>query len=235
MATWTALLRDHLGDHPRSPIDVWLDDGTLGTFQQGARVHASLVPYLYSLAAEANRTGLPLMRFMPLEVPDDPKAWDQEQSFFLGPSFLVAPVVESGATTRTVYLPAGDWIDYWDGTPYTGGQEVTVRAPLGGSGPPVFARAGAIIPLAPNYDSLVPSDPSAGLTTWTGDLLIRVMPSGPSGPAESTFTLYDGTRLHWTGTSLEVSGNPSSRTIELHTPDGNVTSQRVDSATATLS
>ncbi len=234
MATWTALLRDHLGDHPRSPIDVWLDDGTLGTFQQGARVHASLVPYLYSLAAEANRTGLPLMRFMPLEVPDDPRAWEQEQSFFLGPTLLVAPVVESGATTRTVYLPAGDWVDYWDGTLYPGGQDVTVQAPLGGNGPPVFARAGAIVPLAPDYDSLVPSDPSSGLTTWTGDLLIRVMPSGPSGPAESTFTLYDGTHLHWSGTALEVTRNPSSRTIQLHTPDGKLTSQRVETATATL-
>jgi alpha-glucosidase len=234
LATWTVLLRDHLGDHPRAPIDVWLDDGTLGTFQQGARVHASLLPYLYSLAAEASRTGVPLLRFMPLEVPDDPRAWDQEQSFFLGPTFLVAPVLESGATTRTVYLPEGDWIDYWSGLAYPGGQEVTVQAPLGGSGPPVFVRAGSIVPLAPAYDTLVPADPSSGLTTWSGDLVIRIMPSARSGPTDSSFTLYDGTHLHWTGSALEVSGNPSTRTIELHTPDGNVTSQRVDSGTATL-
>ena len=83
----------------------------------------------------------------------------QEQSFFLGPTFLVAPVVEAGATTRTVYLPPGDWVDYWRGTLYTAAQEVTVPAPLDGDGPPVFVRAGAIVPLAPEYDSLVPVDP----------------------------------------------------------------------------
>jgi alpha-glucosidase (family GH31 glycosyl hydrolase) len=235
LATWTCLLRDHLGDQPRSPIDVWLDDGTLGTFEQGARVHASLLPYLYSLAAEANRTGVPLMRFMALEAPEDPRAWQEEQSFFLGPTFLVAPVVEPGATTRTVYLPQGTWVDYWQGTIYSGGQEVTVDAPLDGSGPPVFARAGAIVPLASAYDSVVPVDPSSGLTTWTGDLVIKVMPSGPSGQRESTFTLYDGTHLRWTGAALEVSGNPSKRTIEVHTPDGTVTVQRVETSTATIS
>ncbi|MBV9580294.1 MAG: glycoside hydrolase family 31 protein [Chloroflexi bacterium] len=235
LASWTALLRDHLGDHPRSPIDVWLDDGTLGTFEQGARVHASLVPYLYSLADDANRTGLPLMRFMPLEVPDDPRAWQEEQSYFLGPTFLVAPVVEAGATTRTVYLPSGTWVDYWRGTIYAGGQEVTVDAPLDGSGPPVFARAGAIVPLAPAYDSLVPADPASGVTTWSGDLVIRIMPSGPSGPSESTFTLYDGTHLHWTGSALEISANPSTRMIELHAPDGTVTSHKVDQSSTTLS
>jgi alpha-glucosidase (family GH31 glycosyl hydrolase) len=234
LATWTALLRDHLGDHARSPIDVWLDEGTLGTFRQGARVHASLLPYLYSLAAEANRTGLPLMRFMPLEVPDDPRAWQEEQSFFLGPTFLVAPVVEAGATMRTVYLPPGEWVDYWRGTLYAGGQEVTVPAPIDANGPPVFARAGAIVPLAPLYDTVVPVDPSSGLTTWRGDLVIRIMPSGPSGPTESSFTLYDGTHLHWTGTALEVSGNPQSRSIELRAPDGTVTVQQVDTATATI-
>jgi alpha-glucosidase (family GH31 glycosyl hydrolase) len=155
LATWTSLLRDHLGDHQRAPIDVWLDDGTVSAFRQAARVHASLLPYLYSVAAEASRTGVPVMRYLPMEVPDDPRAWQEEQSYFLGPHFLVAPVVEAGATTRTVYLPAGDWVDYWRGTLYAGGQEVTVPAPLEGSGPPVFARAGALIPLAAEHDSLV--------------------------------------------------------------------------------
>ena len=120
LATWTCLLRDHLGDHQRSPIDAWLDDGTLNAFRVAARTHASLLPYLYSLAVEASQTGLPMMRYLPIEVPDDPRAWQEEQSFFLGPHFLVAPVVEAGATTRKVYLPPGEWVDYWRGTLYRG-------------------------------------------------------------------------------------------------------------------
>ena len=75
MATWTSLLRDHLGDHQRTPIDVWSDEGTLEAFRQAARVHSSLVPYLYSAAVEASQTGLPIMRYLALEFPDDPRAW----------------------------------------------------------------------------------------------------------------------------------------------------------------
>jgi alpha-glucosidase (family GH31 glycosyl hydrolase) len=234
MAAWTSLLRDHLGDHPRSPIDVWLDDGTINAFRTAARVHASLQPYLYSLATEASQTGVPLIRFLPIEVPDDARAWHEEQSYFLGPTFLVAPVIQAGATTRTVYLPSGEWVDYWSGTIYAGGQEVTVQAPLDGNGPPVFARAGALIPLAPDYDTLVSTDPSSGLTTWSGDLVIRIMPSGPTGSHDSSFTLYDGTRLHWNGSLLDIQGNPQTRTIELHTPDGQVKSQQVSAGASTI-
>jgi len=124
LATWTSLLRDHLGDHPRAPVEVWSDDGTVQAFRQAARVHASLVPYLYSAAAEASQTGWPIMRHLAMEAHDDPRAWQQEQSYCLGSTFLVAPVVVPGVTNRTVYLPAGEWVDYWRGTLYSGGQEI---------------------------------------------------------------------------------------------------------------
>ena len=235
LASWTCLLRDHLGDHQRSPIDAWLDEGTLNAFRVAARAHASLLPYLYSLAAEASRTGLPMMRYLPMEAPDDPRAWQEEQSYFLGPHFLIAPVVEPGATTRSVYLPPGQWVDYWRGTLYSGGQEVTVPAPLDGSGPPVFARAGAVIPLAPEYDTLVATTATSDLRTWSGDLIVRVMPSGPAGSAPASFTLYDGTRLDWTGRALVVSENPRPRSIELRAPDGSVVVSQVDGPLATIS
>jgi alpha-glucosidase (family GH31 glycosyl hydrolase) len=233
LASWTSLLRDHLGDQPRSPIDVWLDDGTVSAFRTAARVHASLLPYLYSLAAEATLTGLPIMRYLPLEAPDDPRAWQEEQTYFLGPQFLVAPVLEPGATTRTVYLPTGEWVDYWRGTVYAGGREVTVPAPLDGSGPPVFARAGAIIPLAPEHDSLVAASTSS-VTTWSGDLIVRVMPGSPAGGQPASFMLYDGTRLQWTGSALIVDANPTPRSIELRAPDGSVVVRQVDGPHAVI-
>jgi alpha-glucosidase (family GH31 glycosyl hydrolase) len=232
LASWTSLLRDHLGDQPHAPIDVWLDDGTVAAFRQAAQVHASLLPYIYSVAAEASRTGVPILRYLPLEVPEDARAWQEEQSYFFGPTFLVAPVVQAGATARSVYLPTGDWVDYWRGTVHTGGQDVTVPAPLDASGPPVFARAGAIIPLAPEYDSLAPADPTSGVRTWAGDLVVRVLPGG-SGAA--SFTLYDGARLDWDGTALRISSNPTPRSVQLRTPDGRSITQRVDGLTATLS
>ncbi len=173
------------------------------------------------------------MRYLPLEVPDDPRAWAEEQSFFLGPTFLVAPVTEAGASSRTVYLPPGEWVDYWRGAIFTGGHEVTVPAPLDGSGPPVFARAGSLIPLAPEYDTLISTDLPT-IRTWTGDLVIRLMPSGPAGSPESSFTLYDGTQLRWTGTSLIVESNPTPRSVELRTPDGRVLVQHVTGPSAVI-
>jgi len=111
---------------------------------------------------------------------------------------------------------------------------VTVPAPLDADGPPVFARAGAIIPLAPDYDSLVPStDPD--VRTWTGDLIVRVMPSGPAGTPDSSFVLYDGTVLHWNGTTLRVDNNPKPRSIELRTPDGASVVRQIDGSQATIS
>src|SRR5262249_2249460 len=173
-ATWTSLLRDHLGDHPRQPIDVWLDEGTQNAFRQAARLHSSLLPYLYGLAAEASQTGLPLMRFAALEAPDDPRACPDAQPFFLGPSVRAAPVVAAGAASGKVPLPQGEWVDYWRGTVYPGGQEITVPAPLDGYAP-VFARAGALIPLAPDYDSLVPTS-SPDVRVYDRDLIVPMIP-----------------------------------------------------------
>jgi alpha-glucosidase (family GH31 glycosyl hydrolase) len=169
-----------------------------------------------------------------MEVPDDPRAWQEEQSYFLGPHFLVAPVVEAGATTRTVYLPAGQWVDYWRGTLYAGGQEVTVPAPLEGSGPPVFARAGAVIPLAAEHDSLVVAT-SSDVHTWDGDLVVRVMPGGPAGSPAASFTLYDGTRLQWQGGALQVDDNPKLRSVELRAPDGSILVRQVERGSSLIS
>ena len=215
LATWTCALRDHYGDHPRASIDPWLDDETLTAWRDAARIHNALVPYLYSCAAEATQTGLPVMRFRALEVQDE-RAWTDDTSYFLGSLFLVAPVLEPGATSRTVYLPRGQWVDYWSDTLYSGGQEVTVPAPLAGGRAPVFVRAGALVPLAADFDTLAPSTQPA-VRTYTGDLVIRIMPG--SGDA-SSFVLYDGTQLAWDGSALTISDNAQQRAIELRLPDG---------------
>jgi hypothetical protein len=70
--------------------------------------------------------------------------------------------------------------------------------------------------------------------TWTGDLIVRVMVSGSSGAHESSFTLYDGTRLQWTGSALNVEHNPRPRSIELHAPDGSVVVRQVDGPDAVI-
>jgi alpha-D-xyloside xylohydrolase len=80
------------------------------------------------------------------EFPADPVAWDLADQYMYGPDLLVAPVIEPGARTRSVYLPAGAaWTDLHTGTEHQGGQWITADAPI--ERLPVFARDGALAEL----------------------------------------------------------------------------------------
>ena len=86
------------------------------------------------------------MRALFMDFPDDPKVADMGDEYMFGPAFLVAPVTEQGATSRTVYLPAGaDWYNYWTNERVHGGQTIKVDAPIDTL--PLFVRAGSIVPL----------------------------------------------------------------------------------------
>jgi len=105
----------------------------------------TLLPYLYNLFHEATVDGTPIMRTLFWEFPDDPHGYAIDDQFLLGPSLLIAPILQRGKRQRTVYLPAGaEWYDYWTKRKYAGGQHVTVDAPLDKL--PVFVRAGTILP-----------------------------------------------------------------------------------------
>ena len=105
-----------------------------------------LRPYLAEQMRTAARTGLPPMRPLLLEFPDDGAAWEVEDQFMLGPDLLVAPVLEAGATAREVYLPRGEtWHDAWDGASHPGGGRIRAEAPI--SRIPVFRRAASTVRL----------------------------------------------------------------------------------------
>jgi alpha-glucosidase len=104
-----------------------------------------LMPYLYNAFHEASETGLPVMRPLLLDYPDDAKAVSQEGEFLFGDDLLVAPIVKDGEREQEVYLPAGVWFDFWTGRHYAGPASITAEAPLDRL--PIFARGGAIIPM----------------------------------------------------------------------------------------
>lgn len=121
-----------------------------------------LKPYLYNEIAKSVvfKTGLPIMRALVLEYQDDVNTFNQSSEYLYGSNLLIAPVVTQDAVRRSVYLPKGSWIDYWDGTEYTGPQTIAnYSAPL--EKLPIFVRAGAIIPMYPvmNFDKEKPADP----------------------------------------------------------------------------
>ncbi|MFD8733941.1 TIM-barrel domain-containing protein [Streptomyces sp. NPDC059618] len=105
----------------------------------------NLVPYTYTIAEEANRTGVPIVRPTYLEYPDEPEAYTAADSeYFYGSDVLVAPVTTPGTSaTTSVWLPPGQWTDYFTGETYTGGS--TRQITTGLDTMPVFIRAGGIL------------------------------------------------------------------------------------------
>ena len=103
-----------------------------------------LRPYIRQHMKVTSDTGIPFMRPIFIDFPNDPEAWDIEDQFMFGPDILVAPVTEQGATSRRIYLPKGaDWIEYTTQQNFTGGQWYQAEAPL--ERIPVYQRKGVDI------------------------------------------------------------------------------------------
>lgn len=135
MNAFTLLFRTHEGNQPDQNVQFYTDDETLDTFAYWAKVYAALYEYRKTLVAEAAATGLPVVRHPFIHYPDDPETWKITfQEFMLGADFLIAPVTDPGVDKVTAYLPAGEWVHLWSGKTYSGGQSVTVPAPLGQPG-----------------------------------------------------------------------------------------------------
>jgi alpha-D-xyloside xylohydrolase len=122
-------------------------DEALRIFRQYSVLHMSLFPYRYAAAQESARDGLPMMRSLVLIDQDDPDARDAETEYYFGPDLLVAPVL-SAVTQRAVYLPEGNWLDYWSGARLTGRRTIVADAPLDRI--PLYVREGAILPKIPD-------------------------------------------------------------------------------------
>lgn len=118
-----------------------------------------LLPYLYSLFHEAATSGAPIIRPLYYHYRQDEQACDVQDAFLVGDTLLSAPIYEEGATRRSVYLPAGSWFDYWNGTEYPGGGESEIEAPL--ERWPLLVRSNSILPSGPSmlFTGQVPIDP----------------------------------------------------------------------------
>lgn len=139
------LLCSHARMHGDTPREPWVFGAeALAIVRRYTLLRYRLFPYLYSLAHEAQRTGLPVIRAMPLVFPDDPNTCDKDLQFMLGPWLLVAPIYDAGEE-RTVYLPEGIWFDFWTGERFAGPATLRVHAPLDTL--PLFVRGGAILPM----------------------------------------------------------------------------------------
>ncbi|GAB4564003.1 MAG: glycoside hydrolase family 31 protein [Anaerolineae bacterium] len=106
-----------------------------------------LLPYTYTLFWEAANTGAPIMRPLLFSYPDDVTTYGISDEFLWGEALLVAPIYQEKVTHRAVYLPHGDWIDFWTGQRLHGPTWIVAEAPLDRL--PLYVRAGSIIPTGP--------------------------------------------------------------------------------------
>ena len=139
-------LSSHTRAHGAPPTEPWLiSESFTKAFRDCAEMKYKLMPYVYAQAKDCSERGLPMVRALLVEFPDDPGAWLIEDEYMFGSQMLVAPLLESG-NSRTVYLPRGQWIDYQTGKVYASGYQ-TIEA---GSIPAIIlVRDGSVIPHAP--------------------------------------------------------------------------------------
>ncbi len=145
MAAFTPFFRLHsaTGLPAREP---WrFDSATREAVRDIIRLRYRLLPYWYTLAWQAAEEGLPLLRPLWWEHPqDDPALWEVDDTFMVGESLLVAPILETGQRARSVLLPPGGWYDLWEDTVYPQPGPEEIAAPL--ERIPLFVRAGRALP-----------------------------------------------------------------------------------------
>ena len=113
--------------------------------RESIKLRYRLLPYFYTLSHLSQQNGMPILRPMLYDFPDDPSCYHLHDQVMVGPSLLVAPIVQPGRDHRAVYLPEGRWYDFSSGQAYNGSEWIIADAPL--EKIPVYARAGTLLPL----------------------------------------------------------------------------------------
>jgi alpha-glucosidase len=212
---WTQLgalspiMRDHLGDKPDGSIELCTDQETLAIFKQFAWLHMSLSPYIQGCAAHSIKTGHPIMQHMFLIEPDNPVFWNCDDQYLFGDAMLVAPILQDGQRSRSIQLPDGNWISFWDGKMYQGGKEALLPAPLDQI--PILVKEGAVLPSLLDFaDTLVESS-DGSVQIASENLKLQVYLPGNwenivAPPVISHRELSDGTviDLQWSAKTVHI-------------------------------
>lgn len=200
--------------HGLGPREPWeYGERALRIVTEFARLRYRLLPYLLSIAGEATRFGLPVMRPICLEYPGQLAHWSVDTEYLLGSDLLVVPVLDDspGPVAVRCVLPPGHWMDLSSGRDHRGPAEIVVQAPL--ERLPLFVRAGAVIPM---WEAEVPHTGAYCEATWT----MHCWGARPGPPT----VIYDGD--HQRGYMLEAGaaalrcdeGQPRASAAVLHLP-----------------
>jgi alpha-D-xyloside xylohydrolase len=185
----------------------------LDLYRRYARIHTDLFPYIYTHALKASKTCVPIVQAMAFAFPDESSIWhmDNELQYCFGEDLLVSPIYSGHSEVWNVRLPSGNWRDFWDGSLYVGGDVIQMNAGIDYI--PVFARAGAIIPLLdPSADTLLPVTDEPEIKVAGNDLRLQIYPG-----ADGTFQMYDGSQFTWNEgkQTLLIDSHPTSRCVSV--------------------
>ncbi|GGI23718.1 glycoside hydrolase family 31 protein [Pedobacter mendelii] len=169
-ARWAAfgLLSSHSRSHGAPPKEPWAySPDFLNTFRITDEMRYKLMPYIYAQAKDCTERGLPMVRALFVEYPNDPGSWLVDDQYLFGSDMLVAPLFED-VKERNVYLPPGEWIDYQSGTVYQNGWHLIKSGQVKAI---ILVRSGAIIPHIKLAQSTMQMD-------WSSLQLITYSPKG---------------------------------------------------------
>jgi len=150
MACFSPILRPHGSDIPSEV--VYFNDTTQKIVRTFMKLRYSLLPYIYTIAAQAHIDGYPIVRPLFFEFPADKTVYDVGNQYMFGESLLVIPIVEKGQDSIKVYLPEGnDWYDFWTNEKFSGGNWIDVKVNL--ETIPIFVKSGSFIPMTEAVNS----------------------------------------------------------------------------------
>ena len=150
---FSPILRMHCTNNPFHERRPWGYDAEIERVSSDAlRLRHALIPYLYTMSWRNHTEDIPLIRPMYYDYPQDERAYHCPDQYSYGSELLAAPFInpadeETRHSRQTVWLPNGDWYNFFDGTKYGGDQWLAVYGQL--EDIPIFAKAGAIVPMAP--------------------------------------------------------------------------------------
>ena len=216
---WAAfgLLSSHSRLHGSSSYRVpWLfDEESVDVVRSFTKLKCRLMPYLYQMAAEAHEKGIPMMRPMILEFPEDPACEYLDRQYMLGDRLLAAPVFSEDGKV-SFYLPAGDWYNFFTGEKVRGGSWRTETH--GFMTLPLYVRGGTVLPLGAcdsrtDYDYLQDTEFRVYGLEEGGTYSLRIPAEGDGAFAAYTFENRGG--------DIRVT-NGSGRPFRISGPDGKV-------------
>ena len=216
---FSPILRTHTTKNPQAERRIWAYPSEYATIMRDAfLLRYALIPYLYSASRHAYDEGLSLLRPLYYDYPGSPEAYEFTGEYLFGESMIAAPIAgpvdgESGLAKKEIWLPAGEWIEWYTGTRLQGPARVGRTFAL--DEVPVYVKAGAIVPMQPpmRHTGEKPVDP----------LILTIFP-GESGSTrvyeDAGDTLgYKGNEYSWTTVRHARDAN-GARTVEILPVDG---------------